>query len=101
MPLIPFFPTVSGTSPSPGPPVTSPRTTPWITYPGLYTARCETDGAATWLEVDHRLRPGDTRPVVSETLGPVWGLHLFDVNLALGNLVDDLHHQAMAYIRSR
>ncbi len=77
-----------------------PLTTPWVTYPGLYTARCETDGAATWLQIDSHRRPGDTRPVVSQILGPTWGLHLDDVNIALGNLVDDLRQQAKAFARS-
>jgi hypothetical protein len=34
---------------------------------------------------------------VRETLGPEWGLHLVDVNIALGNLVSDLQHQAGRY----
>ena len=37
---------------------------------------------------------------MSQILGPTWGLHLDDVNLALGNLVDDLRHQANAYVHS-
>lgn len=35
--------------------------------------------------------PGDSRPVVSDTLGPAWGFHGADVNLALGNLVFGRH----------
>jgi len=35
--------------------------------------------------------------VVYQTLGPGWGLHLFDVNLALGNLVDLVRQQTAAY----
>jgi len=60
---------------------------PWVEYPDLYTARCESSGGATWLNIHTIRTPGDTRPVVTETIGPVWGLHLYDVNLALGNLV--------------
>ena len=30
------------------------------------------------------------RPVVSESLGPDWGYHVDDVNLALGDLVADV-----------
>ena len=42
-------------------------------------------------------RPGDSRPVVTPTLGPTWGLHLDDVNLALGNLVDDVKAEETTY----
>lgn len=68
---------------------------PWVTYPDLYTATCQSTGGATWLQID--ARPGDTRPVVTPVLGPTWGLHLDDVNLALGNLVNDVKAQETAY----
>jgi Protein of unknown function (DUF3089) len=68
---------------------------PWVTYPGLYTGTCETSGGATWLQIDSPA--GDSRPVVTPTLGPEWGLHLDDVNLALGNLVDDVSVEETAY----
>ena len=54
-------------------------------------------GGATWLRVEDVARPGDKRPVVSDSLGPTWGLHLVDVNIALGNLVTDLQKQARSY----
>ena len=69
----------------------SPGTsTPWVTYPGLYQAQCEYRDGASWLQVTPTRAAGDTRPVVTETLGPRWGLHLEDINLALGNLVTDV-----------
>ena len=68
---------------------------PWVTYPGLYTGACESEGGASWLQVT--ARTGDSRPVVTPTLGPTWGLHLDDVNLALGNLVDDVVAEESAY----
>jgi hypothetical protein len=68
---------------------------PWVTYPGLYTGRCESSGGATWLQID--VSAGDSRPVVTSTLGPDWGLHVDDVNLALGNLVDDVSASETAY----
>ncbi|MDA8357103.1 MAG: DUF3089 domain-containing protein [Actinomycetota bacterium] len=80
--LEPYFPTAIS-SPT-GPPVA----TPWVTYPGLYSASCRNAGGATWLQVDTLATDG--RPVVTETLGPAWGYHLDDINLALGNLVDDV-----------
>jgi len=68
---------------------------PWVTYPGLYAASCESKDGATWLQITST--PNDTRPVVKPTLGPTWGLHLDDVNLALGNLVDDVQLAETAY----
>ena len=72
-------------------------TTPWVTFPGLYTAQCEQQDGATWLQVTTTAAPGDPRPTVTDSLGPAWGYHLQDVNLALGNLVADVASQEAAY----
>jgi hypothetical protein len=69
--------------------------TPWVQVPDQYTAECKHEDGVTWLQIDHD--PSDPRPAVSPTLGPAWGLHLVDVNLALGNLVDLVRTQAKAY----
>jgi hypothetical protein len=98
--LDPYFLTAESTPP---PPIV---TTPWVTYPGLYAASCRSAGGATWLQVDASDAAG--RPLVSETLGPTWGYHRVDINLALGNLVDDVaaaesayaHPQAIMRLRS-
>ena len=58
---------------------------------------CESVGGANWLQVDTTDIAGDQRQVVYQTLGPTFGLHLFDVNLALGNLVDLVRQQAAAF----
>jgi hypothetical protein len=63
---------------------------PWVTYPQLYTASCEDANGATWLQVNTIKSPGDTRPVVTPSLGPTWGYHADDMNLVLGNLVTDV-----------
>ena len=76
--LDPFFPTAKYDG-----------STPWVEYPRLYGARCESAGGATWLQVTKISGASDQRPVVTEELGPDWGYHLDDVNLALGNLVAD------------
>ena len=70
---------------------------PWVTYPNLYTASCMTSGGATWLQVNATHLSGDTRPAVKATLGPTWGYHVYDVNLALGNLVSDVAMLESAY----
>ncbi len=63
---------------------------PWVSYPRLYTASCESANGATWLQVNTIQAPGDARPVVTASLGPTWGYHVDDINLALGNLVSDV-----------
>jgi hypothetical protein len=34
-----------------------------------------------------------------QTIGPTWGLHLVDVNIALGNLVSLVGREGVAYAR--
>jgi hypothetical protein len=80
--LDPYFLTATSTPPRPA------VATPWVTYPALYSASCQHAGGATWLQVDTLSAGG--RPVVTESLGPAWGFHVDDVNLALGNLVNDV-----------
>ncbi len=63
---------------------------PWVSYPRLYRASCESANGATWLQVNTITSPGDARPVVTASLGPTWGYHVDDINLALGNLVGDV-----------
>ncbi len=76
-PLQPLFPTFS-----------SSPDKHWVTYPGLYSASCESSGGATWLGVQVHRSASDHRPVVTEALlGPTWGLHLWDPNMAMLNLV--------------
>ena len=91
--LQPYFPTV-GTS---VPDVTV--STPWVTFPGLYTAQCQSKGGATWLQVDSTTTSRDQRPRVTASLGPDWGYHAEDVNLALGDLVRDVAQEEAAYYR--
>jgi hypothetical protein len=76
--LEPYFPSLGSVA------------TPWVADPGLYRARCEQGGGASWLEVSKATGASDRRPTVSENLGPDWGYHDDDVNLALGNLVADV-----------
>jgi hypothetical protein len=89
--LLPYF--LTSTSSTPGVKVN----TPWTSYPNLYTAACTTVGGATWLQVSTASAAHDPRPRVTETLGPTWGYHLDDVNLALGNLLPDVQRQESSY----
>ena len=56
-----------------------PVHTPWVTYPGLYSATCEHGGGAMWLQVTSLTGTSHTRPVVTEDIlpgtldtGPAW-----------------------------
>jgi hypothetical protein len=97
-PLTPYFPSTRitkglGSEASGAPGVT----TPWVSEPGLYSGQCEYHDGASWLQVSAPTHAGDTRPVVAQTIGPDWGLHLVDVNISLGNLVALVGTEARAY----
>lgn len=64
--------------------------TPWVSYPDLCSAACAGHGGATWLQVTSTAGPRDSRPVVTEVLGPAWGYHVDDISLARGDLVRDV-----------
>jgi hypothetical protein len=61
--------------------------TPFLTYPNLYSAHCVNSGGAQWLQIDRIGGASDKRPA-AKAGAPSWGLHTVDVNIALGNLVD-------------
>jgi hypothetical protein len=70
--------------------------TPWVSAPGAYTARCSTAGGADVLAI----APVGGAPHLHPSPLPTWGLHLVDVNIALGNLVGIVSHEAAAYHRA-
>jgi hypothetical protein len=70
--------------------------TPWAEYPGLYAARCRTEGALTWFGLTSS--PADPRAAARFPAGsPGSGLHLFDVNIALGDLLALVERQSRAW----
>ncbi len=78
--------------------------TPWVTVPGLLTATCTKNDNATFLEITVHGDPNDPRvDDITGDIGPAaqplanWGLHLIDVNLAMGNLVEIVGQQAKAF----
>jgi hypothetical protein len=77
--------------------VTPTGTKPWVEAPGEYTAQCHHENGASWLQINPVGAAVDPDEYVKEALGPDWGLHLYDVNIALGNLVDTVAVQAAAY----
>ena len=93
-PLAPYLPSFALGVLSPG--STSTVRTPWVAFPGAYTGRCETSGNATWLQVTPTPGAG-AGPALTRAEQPQIGLHVLDVNLALGNLVRLVRTEAAAY----
>jgi len=74
--------------------------TPLAAYPGLYTGHCRSQGELRWFQVSSSA--ADPRAGVRFPAGSAAsGLHLFDINIALGDLVDLVRRQARAYARDR
>jgi hypothetical protein len=98
------------TSNAPGKPWVTPEQpieTPWVSVPGLLTAKCASnENASGYLEVTVHGDPADPR--VDDIVGDIgagpnvlanWGLHLIDVNLVMGNLLDIVSQQTKAYLK--
>ena len=69
----------------------------WQRYTDLYEGRCTQADGASWLQVRDVAGAADPRARLTENLGPAWGLHAYDVNIALGNLVRIVKRQTAAY----
>jgi len=63
----------------------------------MYSASCQSRNGATWLDVRKIASGLDVRPQLTEALGPAWGYHLVDINIALGNLIADVRGEETAY----
>ena len=61
--------------------------TPWVSMPGQYTGQCEHANGASWLQLTDVGPAGDPREQIAEVLGPLWGTHLEDMNVPMGNLI--------------
>lgn len=82
-----------------------PITTPFVSLPGLLTAECVANENGSYLAVS--LHGDPAGPRASDITGDVmvngqvladWGLHLIDVSLAMGNLIDIVDQQSKAYM---
>jgi hypothetical protein len=101
--------TITGRTP-PKPWLNSARAidTSWVAVPGMLTARCTSNEFGNYLEVTvHSDRSGRrTDDIIGDVLSngqplPQWGLHLVDMNLAMGNLVDIVGQQTKAWVTTR
>ena len=97
----------NGSSAEPRAWVTPPQSinTPFVSVPGLLTAECVSNEKGSYLEITVHGNPADPRTddIVGDVVtgGQVqadWGLHLIDVNLAMGNLLDVVRQESRAYL---
>ena len=78
--------------------------TPWVSVPGLLSARCASNSFAGYLEITVHGDPADPRAdditgdlLIGNQVSAQWGLHLIDMNLAMGNLLQIVDRQAKAW----
>lgn len=88
---------------SSGPPIE----TPFVTLPGLLSAKCVSNEHGSYFEVTVKGDAADPRAddipgdvIVNGAVQANWGLHLVDVNLAIGNLIEIIREQGKAYLAS-
>ncbi|MDX2235233.1 MAG: DUF3089 domain-containing protein [Hyphomonadaceae bacterium] len=98
-------------SPAPGPTRTwaagKSVETPFVATPGLLSAQCQANGTHQWLSVRVNADPADPRTddipgdvIANGVVLADWGLHLVDMNIAMGDLVDLAGRQGAAYARA-
>jgi len=95
---------------SPQPPIewvkgSPPIATPFVKVPGLLTGECVSNEHGSYLAVTIHADPKDPRTddiigdvMVDGKIVPSWGLHLLDMNLTMGNLVDVVGAQSKAWL---
>lgn len=78
--------------------------TPFVSVPGLLSAECKFAKTGSYLSIT--VKGDDSDPRADDIVGDVvsngqvsadWGLHLIDVHLAMGNLIDQVRTKAAAY----
>jgi len=77
-----------------------------VRTPGLVRGECVQKNGYSYLEVTVQGDPDDARAddipgdlIFGGTPGSLWGLHLIDVSVAMGNLVDIVGRQTDAYLK--
>jgi hypothetical protein len=83
-------------------------TTPFVSVPGLLEGECLMNERGSYLQVKTKANPSDPRAdeiagdvVANGKISEDWGLHLIDVNVAMGNLVDIVAQQSKSYIAKK
>lgn len=79
-------------------------TTRFAEMPGLLSATCRSNDSHSWLAVSVSGDPSDPRAddiagdlVIQGEIQTAWGLHLVDMNLAMGNLLDIVAAQSKTF----
>ncbi|HEY7851893.1 MAG TPA: DUF3089 domain-containing protein [Caulobacteraceae bacterium] len=79
-------------------------TTPFVSLPGMLTARCASTADFNYLAIHVNPDPAGMRAadingdvIYGGQVQPDWGLHLIDANLAMGNLVTLVAEQGRAW----
>ena len=79
-------------------------TTPFVAVPGLATAQCVATDEFNYLAVTVHPDPAAARTneiagdvIASGSIRPEWGLHLIDVDLTMGNLLDIVAAESRAW----
>jgi hypothetical protein len=83
----------------------APVDAPFVRLPGLISGQCVTRGEFRYLEITVNAQSGSAR---NETIpgdlmiegrpNPLWGLHLIDFQLTMGNLLDSVDQQSQAWL---
>ena len=90
--------------------VTPPVTiaTPFVRVPGLVQAQCATNDMGTYLAISVTPEPGDTRTstisgdvIANGKVVPGWGLHVVDINLVMGDLLELIASESKTYLAER
>jgi hypothetical protein len=82
-----------------------PIGTPFVTTPGLVTTTCVNAGGFSYLAVHVNAKPRDPRSdtidgdvmTAGKDINAAWGLHLIDINLSMGDLVDLVGKEGRAW----
>lgn len=82
-----------------------PVGTPFVTVQGLIETECVSNAAGSYLSVHINANPKDGRAdnINGDVLNdrglpdPAWGLHLIDVNLSMGDLIDIVARQGRSW----
>lgn len=82
----------------------APVLTSFVKVPGLISAECRAEGGFSYLAVTVNADPRDPRTdtivgdvALGGTIDKAWGLHLIDMGVEMGNLVDLTDRQAAAW----
>jgi hypothetical protein len=96
---------VDSNTPQPWVKPEQPITTPFVSVPGMLTGECVVNEHGSYLAVTvhgdaggHRASDIAGDVVVNGEVRPEWGLHLIDVNVAMGNLIEIVSQQSKTYL---